>query len=142
MRGTTWIAGVLAVIATVAVAADATDPTARARQELMDGIAGHMQVLGDMAGGKTAFDAAAAAAAKDGIIASAAQIPVRFEPPATDPRSKALPAIWTSFADFTARAAALGEAASALDPASLDGVRAGMRGVGGACQACHTAYRS
>ncbi len=141
MRATTWIAGMLAAVTTVAMAAEATDPIARARQELMDGNAAHMRVLGDMAAGRAAFDAAAAGAARDGLVANAAEIPVRFEEPATDPASKARPAIWENFADFTAQGEALGTAAAALDLSSVDTLRAGMGAIGGTCQSCHTTYR-
>ena len=44
----------------VAIAAEATDPTVKARQELMDTIAMNTGILGKMAGGENPFDAAAA----------------------------------------------------------------------------------
>lgn len=131
-----------ALAATVVFAADATDPTAKARQELMDTIGMNVKVLGDMAGGKAAFDAAAAAAAKDALIAASAEIPAKFETEASDPKSNAKPAIWTNWADFTTKAQALNTAATALDTASLETVQAGMGAVGGACKDCHTAYKN
>jgi cytochrome c556 len=117
------------------------DPTVKARMELMGTIGMNVKTLGDMAGGKTAFDAAAAEAAKAAIVAAAAEVPVKFEPQATDPVSEAKPDIWANWADFTAKAEALGAAATAVDTSSLDGVKAGMGGVGGACKACHAVYR-
>jgi cytochrome c556 len=131
----------LALFATVAIAADATDPVAKARQELMDTIGANTKILGDMAGGKAAFDAAAADAAKAALVAAAADVPAKFEPQASDPASKAKAEIWTNFADFTAKAEALGTAASAMDTSTVEGVQAGMAGVGGACADCHKAYR-
>lgn len=138
---TTFIA-TLALAATVVLAADATDPTAKARQELMDTIAMNVKVLGDMAGGKAAFDAAAATAAKDALVAASAEIPAKFETEASDPKSNAKPAVWTSFADFTTKAKALNTAVTALDTASLETVQAGMGAVGGACKDCHTTYKN
>lgn len=138
---TTFIA-TLALAATVVFAAEATDPTAKARQELMDTIAMNVKVLGDMAGGKAAFDATAAAAAKEALIAASAEIPAKFEPEASDPKSNAKPAVWTNFADFTTKAKALNTAATALDAASLETVQAGMGAVGGACKDCHTTYKN
>lgn len=138
---TTFIA-TLALAATVVLAADATDPTAKARQELMDTIAMNVKVLGDMAGGKAAFDAAAATAAKDALVAASAEIPAKFEPQASDPASKAKPEIWTNFADFTAKGQVLNAAATALDPSSLETVQAGLGAIGGTCKDCHTTYRN
>lgn len=132
----------LALFATVAIAADATDPAAKARQELMDTIGMNMKTLGDMAGGKAAFDGAAAAAAKAAIVAASADIPVKFETESADPKSKALPKIWAEFDEFKEYAGKLNAAATALDVASLDTLGAGLGAVGGACKECHTEYRS
>jgi cytochrome c556 len=136
----TLIAG-LVLVAGAAFAAEATDPTVKARQELMDTIGANAKILGEMAGEKTAFDAAAAEAAKAAIVAAVAEIPVKFEPQATDPKSTAKPDVWTSWDAFLTKASALGTAAGALDATTLDGVKAGMAGVGGACKDCHTTYR-
>ena len=132
----------LALVATVAIAAEATDPVVKARQELMDVQGKNAKILGEMAGGKAAFDAVAAEAAKAVLIATSTEIAAKFEMQASDPKSKAKPEIWANSADFTAKAGALNAAATALDASTLEGVQAGMAGVGGACKACHTAYRS
>ena len=136
----TLVAG-LVLVAGVAVAAEATDPTVKARQELMDVIGANTKTLGDMAGGKTAFDAAAAEAAKAAIVAAAAEIPAKFEAQASDPKSTAKPEIWTSWDDFLADGKALGDAAAALDATTLEGVQAGMGAVGGTCKDCHSEFR-
>jgi cytochrome c556 len=39
------------------------------------------------------------------------------------------------------KADALGTAAAALDATTIEGVQAGMAGVGGACQDCHKEFR-
>lgn len=132
----------IALAATVVLAADATEPNAKARQELMDTIGMNIKVLGDMAGGKAAFDAAAAGAAKEALVAAAAQIPEKFGTESTDPASKAKPEIWANFDKFKDEAAELGEAAEALDTASLDTLKAGLGNVGGVCKDCHTTYRN
>lgn len=129
-------------VSTVAFAA-ATDPTVIARQNLMKmGMGANTKVLGDMAGGKTAFDATAAEAARAALAAAAAQIPAKFEPQATDPETKAKPEIWTNWSDFVAKAKALETAAAALDASSLATVQAGMAAIGGACTECHKANRN
>ena len=47
----------------------------------------------------------------------------------------------TNWEDFVAKSTAVNAAATALDASTLDSVKAGMAGIGGACKACHTAYR-
>ncbi len=132
----------LVLAAGVAVAEEeAKDPTVIARQDLMKTIGKNTKVLGDMAGEKTPFDAAAAEAAKAELIAAAADITAKFETEATDPASEALPKIWTSWDDFGTKAEGLKTAVAAIDVASIDTVKAGMGGIGDACKACHTDFR-
>lgn len=119
----------------------ATDPDVIARQALMKSIGGATKTLGGMAGGDVAFDAAAADAAKAILVAAAADIPAKFEKNAADPGSEAKPEVWTNWADFLVKAKALGDASAALDATSVEGVQAGMAGIGGSCKACHTANR-
>jgi cytochrome c556 len=133
------VVGALSV-ASVAFA-EATDPTVIARQDLMGSQGASAKVLGDMAGGKTPYDAAAAEAAKANLIATSADIAAKFEPQATDPDSKAKPEIWTNWEDFVVKANALSTAAAALDTSSAETIGAGMGGIGGACGDCHKAYR-
>ena len=118
------------------------DPTVKARMELMDTIAANTKALGEMAGGKTAFDAAAAGTAKAAIAAAAAQIPAKFEPQATDPVSVAKADIWTNWDDFVKKSQVLLAAADALDASTVEGVQAGMAGLGGACKGCHSTYQN
>lgn len=136
------IAG-LVLVAGVALAEEAsTNPDAIAREELMMLIGKNTKVLGDMAGGKTAFDAAAAEAARSALVAAAADIPAKFEGQGSDGGSEARPEIWTNWDDFLIKAKALETAAAGLDATSLEGVQAGMGTIGGACKGCHMSYRS
>lgn len=135
----TLVAGLM-LVAGVAVAAEATDPTVKARQELMDTIAMNTKVLGEMAGGAT-FDAAAAEAAKAALIAAAADIPAKFEPQANDPKSTAKAEIWTDWDTYVAKAKTLGDAAAAIDATTVEGIQAGMGAIGGTCKDCHTVFR-
>lgn len=129
---------------TVAVAKEGTqDPVVKARQDLMGKIGMNTGVLGNMAGGKAPFDAAAAAAAKEALIAASAEIAAKFETQADDPMSEAVvDKLWANFDDFKAKGMALSAAASAIDVASLEGIQAGMGAIGGSCKDCHTAYRA
>ena len=67
---------------------------------------------------------------------------IRSKSSHTDPVSEAKPEIWTNWADFISKANGLGTAAAAVDTASLEGIKAGMGGIGGACKACHETYRA
>lgn len=136
------------ILATVLVAGvafakgDRTDPNAKMRSDLMRSIGGATKTLGDMAGDKAAFDAAAAEAAKAAMITAAGQIATAFaEQGGADPAQEAKPEIWTNWDDFAKKADALAAAATALDATSLDGVKAGMGAIGGSCKDCHTSYR-
>jgi cytochrome c556 len=127
----------------IALAGQATDPDAKARQDLMDANGAAMKVLGGMASGDVAFDATAAAAAVKALVDDAANIPVAFKNQgAADPKSSAKPEIWANWDAFLKDAAALGTAASAMDATSLDGIKAGLGAVGGACKTCHTDYKA
>jgi cytochrome c556 len=121
---------------------DRTDPNAKARSDLMRTIGKNTGILGDMAGGKAAHDAAAAEAAKAAIVEAAGMIEATFKDQgAADPASEAKPEIWANWDDFLANAKALGDAAGAMDVASAETIGAGMGALGGACKDCHTEFR-
>jgi cytochrome c556 len=120
----------------------AADPDVHARQNLMQSNGGAVGALGGMAKGEAAFDAAAAEAAKQQLITNAAGIAAAFTNNASDPEARAKPDVWTNWDDFAAKAAALGAAAAALDASSLDGIKAGLGAIGGACKDCHMAYKA
>jgi len=124
-----------------AVAQEATDPTVIAWKALMRANGGAAKVLGEMAGGKTAFDQAAAEAARARLIDDSKATPAAFQTEASDPASRALPAIWTNWDDFVAKSGALAAAAEALDTSSVETIAAGMEAIGGACIACHKSYQ-
>lgn len=141
-RVTKALVAVLIVSAGVAFAGKSTDPDAKARQDLMDSNGMNTGILGDMAGGKAEFDAAKAEAAKAAIIENAGKIPEAFKGQGTDAESKAKPEVWANWDEFLEYGAKLGAAATALDATSLEGVQAGMAGLGGSCKECHTEFKS
>jgi cytochrome c556 len=138
----TVFVGALLVAGVAFAKGDATDPSAKMREDQMKMVAMNTGILGDMAGGKTAFDAAAAEAAKAALIAAADGIPVAFETQGgEDATSEAKAEIWTSWETFITKAGALKAAAEGVDTSSLDGIKVGMGAVGGACKDCHTTFR-
>lgn len=135
-----FVAGFI-LSAGVVFAGKSTDPDAMARQALMGVNGMNAKILGEMAGGKVPFDAAAAEAAKAALIESASKTAATFEPQGTDAESKAKPEIWTNWDDFLVKADGLVKAAEALDASSVEGVQAGMAAIGGACKDCHSKYQ-
>ena len=59
--------------------ATATDPAAMKREAVMKEIGKNMGILGGMAKGEAAYDAAAAEAAKAALVTASATIPTAFE---------------------------------------------------------------
>lgn len=121
---------------------EAKNPVVKERMALMQTIRLNTGTLGDMASGKAAFDAGKAAAAKTALAAAAAEIPAKFEPKETDPVSEAKAEIWDDWDDFASDAKALEAAATKIDVASVETLKAGMGAVGGACKDCHGEFRA
>lgn len=127
---------------TVYAAGTRTEPNAVMRSATMQAVGGAMKVLGGMAGGQVPFDATAATAAKEALVAAATSIPTSFATQGeTDAASEAKADIWANWDDFALKATALSDAATALDVSSVESIGAGMGALGGACKDCHTAYR-
>ncbi|MDT8858072.1 cytochrome c [Paracoccaceae bacterium Fryx2] len=137
----TLVAGLVLAAGAAFAKEGVQDPTVKARMDLMSTIGMNLKTLGDMAGDKTPFDAAAAETAKAALIAASADIPVKFEPEAEDPVSEAMPDIWMTWDVFLTKADTLDKAAAAMDVASVDGIKAGMGAMGEACKDCHTTFR-
>ena len=75
------------------------NPAVQKRMDVMKEIKGAMGVLGGMAKGAIAFDAAAASAAQNTLIEQSDGGPT-FKANETDPKSEALPAIWENWDTF------------------------------------------
>jgi cytochrome c556 len=119
-----------------------------ARHGLMLLLASNLGPLGAMAKGETPYDAAVASKAAANVAALSSVLSPDLFPAGSEYEkaadSYALPAIWTNGDDFMAKIAALNEAAATLVASAgtdVEGVKAGLGAVGGACAACHKAYR-
>ncbi|MBK6468540.1 MAG: cytochrome c [Rhodobacter sp.] len=120
----------------------ATDPAAMQREAVMKEIGKNMGILGAMAKGEAAYDAAAAEAAKAAIVTASGTIPTAFETQGgEDATSEAKPEIWTSWDDFVKKSEALPAAVSAADVSSVEAIGASLGSIGGVCKDCHTTYR-
>lgn len=118
------------------------------RHGLMLQMATDLGKAGAMAKGEAPYDAAEAGKAAANIAAIASVLSMDQFPEgseyqkATD--SFALPAIWANQDDFLQKVADLNTAAAEFQTAAatdVDGLKAGMEKIGGACAACHKAYR-
>ncbi|MDF0603770.1 cytochrome c [Psychromarinibacter sp. C21-152] len=121
----------------------------KARQSHMQLYAFNIGILGNMAKGEVDFDAASAQAAADNLAALAKIDQSAYWPAGSstedglEVKTRALPAIWESDSDIGTKITNLVEATEAMaaDAATLEGVQANMRSLGGACGGCHEDYR-
>ena len=124
--------------------ADAT----KARQAQMQLYAFNLGLLGGMSKGEVPYDATAASAAA-GNLASLAQLDQsRLWPEGSDEMgvegSKVMAELWQNMPDVMSKGADLVTAATAMEVAAgtdLASLQAAMGPLGGACGACHKAYR-
>ncbi len=142
----------VAVVTGAAFAASHLDPIVAAgitaRQSHMKLYQHNIAVLGAMAQGNIDYDADAAAAAAGNLAALSTLNQSTYWPLGSDSASvegtRALPAIWENGDDVMAKAAALAEAAAALNAVAGNGLaemQAALGPVGQACGACHQTYR-
>lgn len=144
------VAAVSAVLASGAIA-EVEDPFADAvemRHGLMLQMATDLGKVGAMAKEEVPYDTAVASKAAANIAAIASVLSMDQFPAGSEYQksadSFALPAVWTAQDDFLQKIADLNTAAAAFQTAAatdLDSLKAGMGGIGGACSACHNAYR-
>lgn len=120
-----------------------------ARQNNMKARGKDLGALGAMLKGETPYDAAAAQAAADALLATITVDQSGFWLPGTDsdtfPGSRAKPEIWAEGSKVGEEAKALVVAAEAMVATAgqgVDGIKASMGAVGGACSSCHEAYRA
>lgn len=132
----------LCLFASAAVAHQGVkDARVLAWMEAMTSAKQALRRLNDMAQSRQEFDAQAAQAAEGLLIELGQDMPVLFAEPALDPKSEALPGIWTDFDDFTLKAQDMVAAAQAIDTSNLAGLAATLPTVSKSCRACHDLYQ-
>lgn len=143
------LSALVAGIAATAIADPAGDAAIGARQSLMRVQMFYLSTLGLMAQGKIPYDAKAATIAANNLEAVTEVDVASLWPQGTDnasnPKTHALPAIWTGMDDFLGKYADLHKATLTMQTAAgggLDGLKAAMGPLGGACGACHKEYRA
>jgi cytochrome c556 len=140
-----------AVAGTLALAQGAPDPidaAVKARQSHMQLYQFNLALLGGMAQGGIDYDAEAAAAAAANLASLSALDQSRYWPEGSAAGeaegSRATADLWANLDDAVAKGMALNAAAVAMAEVAgtdLDGLRAAMGDLGGACSACHQSYR-
>lgn len=136
----------LAAISTAALAHQGATGVVRQRMEAMKDTATQMKTIAAMVKGESAMDTEAVAAAAVTISRHAEKIPELFPQGSISKPSEALPEIWTTWDDFTARADRLAERARnfagiAGSDAEAHVMAAAFAAMGETCRNCHTRYR-
>jgi len=142
----------LAIIAAalgLALPATANEGAIKARQGQFQMLGLNLGVLGPMAQGRIAYDAAQAQEAADNLFHLTRNSQLGMWPEGSDNASatgtRALPGIWDNNADFLMRYAALQDAAEAMQAAAgtdLAALQGALGALGGTCQACHQQFRA
>jgi cytochrome c556 len=127
---------------------EATEGAIKARQSMMQLYAFNLGALGAMAKGTVEYNADAASASAGNLLALSQMSQAGMWPQGSDvgsyPNTRALPDIWAKYPDIAEKGKALGAAAEAMNAAAgtdLASLQGAMRELGGACGACHKAYR-
>ncbi|MEX0350084.1 MAG: cytochrome c [Paracoccaceae bacterium] len=145
-----FAAGLLSVaVIGTAIAQESENPAVKARTSIMELYAFNLATLGGMAKGETEYDAEAATRAANNLVVltqldQSAMWPAGSDN-VSDPSTRALPAIWENFPDVGAKGQAMADAALAMQAAAgqdVEALKGAMGDLGGACSACHKAYRA
>ena len=132
--------------ATLALAHEGATGVVKERMDLMESQKDAMKLIGDMAKGKTPFDAAKAAEAARDISVTAKKIPELFPEGSGGDKSEALPAVWKKWDRFTANADDLSGAADALSSALAGSAnqdwKPAFQKVSDVCKSCHQDFRA
>lgn len=134
----------LAGIVTYAAAHEGATGVVKERMDLMKRQQRDVKLIGEMAKGKTAFDAAKAAEAARDIGATSAKIPDLFPEGSDGHPSEALPSIWQEWDRYKKSAEELKLAAAALEQALTRGQdwKAAFQAVTDGCKSCHQDFRA
>lgn len=125
------------------------NPAVKARQSHMQLYGHNLGVIGAMAKGEVEYNADAASAAANNLVALTSLNQMSYWPAGSDngalgDETRALPDIWSDFPGVMEKAQAVSAAVTELAAAAGTGQEAlgpALGKVGGACNECHKAYR-
>lgn len=117
------------------------------RMDGMSAIASQMKIIGQMAQGRTDFDADAARVAADALTVLALEIPDQFPENNLESPSDARAEIWQDWERFSILAEMLVIASDQLSVAApklanAQDMRPHLQAIGKACQGCHKDFRN
>lgn len=137
------------LLASPALAQDDFSDVLKARQGQFRIMALNLGILGGMAKGEVDYDAEAAQAAADTLVAVSMIQQGPHWPEGSDEMAidgtRALPAIWENFDDFVTKWEGFGTAAANMQEVAATGQEAlgpALGQIGDACKACHDDYRA
>ncbi|WP_300514317.1 cytochrome c [Aliiroseovarius sp.] len=137
------------LVAGTAFADDSRHAAVKARTAIMGLYANNLGQLGAMAKGEADYNAEAATKAANNLALLVQLDQSTLWPQGSDngamDGTRALPDLWQNFPDVMAKGEALGKAVTTMQGAAgtdLASLQAAMGGLGGACSACHKAYRA
>jgi len=149
---------VLTLISALGIAAVATaqdkgphDAAIKGRQAMFQTFNFNLGILGDMAKGKTEYNADIAKQSAENLDAAANFGHIAMWPEGSDSESegnaknRSLPAIWSNMSDVDEKFKALQAATATMASQAgggLDALKGAMGDVGGSCKACHDDYRA
>ena len=113
----------------------------KARMDAMSAIGAEMKTLGQMAKGAAAFDRDKARSAVAAIARHAAETPALFEAREDDPKSEALPTIWSDAPGFAKATEEMDSMLAGADVSSAQAISLTLRDMAQACSVCHESYR-
>lgn len=117
------------------------NPKVLERMMLMSTMAEDMKVIGDMTKGATAYNAVTVRQTAAKFKSHMGETIRLFVTPEQDPKSEALPTIWTSFPDFAERAQRMANAAAVLEASSEADYAEKFVDLGKTCSSCHKSFR-
>lgn len=143
-----WAIAALALVAAVPASAQFQKPedAVKYRQSAFTVMGNHFGRIGAMANGRVPFDAAAAQANAD-IVVAMSKLPYTAFGDGTDKvgNTRALPEVWGKRADFDAAAKKMqdevGKVQTAAKSGNLDQLKAAFGEAGKSCKACHDNFR-
>jgi cytochrome c556 len=135
----------LATLASVSVAAQ--EGAVKYRQGIMKAVGGHSGAIAEIAYGGVAFKEQLAGHTH-ALLELSKLVTMAFKEKALteDPPTRSKPDIWDKWSEFEEKAAAFGEAATALDAAAkggdLEAVAKALDPLWDACKGCHEPFRA
>jgi cytochrome c556 len=127
------------------------DKAIKARQALMQLYSFNLGILSGMAKGKVDYNAEAASAAANNLLASVSMDQSAMWPPGShngdeaNRKNRALPAIWDTYPKIVDAGKSMNEAATELQAVAgngVDALKSAMGAAGKSCKGCHDDFRA